>query len=306
MNESVAQKVGSIFFPDFNLKIEASNIAISGDSMKSLLGFGKDIYWYGIIIAFGFALAVFYAMKRAKTFGLKEDNILDMLFFAVPIAIIGARLYYCLSKWDVYSPNPISILYIWEGGLAIYGGVIGAVLGVFIFSKVKKVPMRPVVDIGALGLLIGQSIGRWGNFMNREAYGDIYDGFLRMGIETSFGSGVYKYYHPTFLYESLWNVVGFIALHIYSKRRKFDGEVFALYVAWYGLGRAWVEGLRLDSLRTVGNLRTSQIVAIVSCLVAVAFLVYTYVKRKPNAEGLYVNTLARMQTEQAEESENKA
>lgn len=277
--DSSTTQVGAVYFPDLGIKMTAGNVAVRGEDMKRIFGFGKDIYWYGIIIALGFILAVYYAMRRSKKFGVTQDNVLDMLFFAVPLAVVGARLYYCFGVWEKYSADPISILYIWKGGLAIYGGVIGAVIGVFIFSRVKKVPVRPMLDLGAMGLLIGQSIGRWGNFMNREAHGGVYDGFLKMGIETYAGSGEYTFYHPTFLYESLWNALGFIVLHFYSKRRKFDGEVFLLYVAWYGLGRAWIEGMRTDSLMAFGTIRISQIVAIVSCFVAVCLIVYMH-KRK--------------------------
>ena len=257
---------------------------------------GKDIYWYGIIIAAGFLLAVIYAMRRAPSFGLTEDNILDMLFVAVPLAIVCARLYYCIFYWDLYRDNPIAILYVWEGGLAIYGGVIGAVIGVAIFCRVKKLPIGPLLDVGSLGLLIGQMIGRWGNFMNREAHGAITDGFFKMGIADAAGN--VTYYQPTFLYESVWNLVGFVALHFYSKRRKFDGEVFLLYLAWYGLGRAWIEGLRTDSLYLFNTgIRVSQLLAALSCVAAIAVLVYVRVVRKPQPEKLYVNRIAQDEAE---------
>ena len=286
--------MGTIYFPDFGIQINPSRVAFSL--------FGKDIYWYGIIIAFGFALAVAYGLKRAKTFGLTEDNILDMLFAAVPTAIICARLYYCIFYWELYADDPISMLYIWEGGMAIYGGVIGSVLAVVIFCRIKKLPFGPFGDVGALGLLIGQLIGRWGNFMNREAHGAVYDGFLKMGIDH--GNGNVVFYHPTFLYESLWNLIGFILLHLYSKKRKFDGEVFLMYVAWYGLGRAWIEGLRTDSLYFFGTgLRVSQLLAIGSFVAATAVLIY--VRRKnPRPEQLYVN-LRETETQNMEENEKE-
>ena len=251
--------MGAITFPSLGIAINPSRVAFSV--------FGKEIYWYGIIIALGFALAVFYGMKRAKKFALSGDDILDMLFAAVPLAIIGARAYYCIFYWDLYRDNPISVLYIWEGGLAIYGGIIGAVLGVLLVSKWKKMSPLNYMDIGAMGLLIGQSIGRWGNFINREAHGGETASFLRMGIENA--DGVVTYYHPTFLYESLWNAIGFVLLHFYSKHRKFKGEIFTLYVAWYGLGRCLIEGLRTDSLYLFGTgIRVSQLLAGLSCLTA--------------------------------------
>ena len=280
--------MGAITFPNLGISVNPSRVAFTV--------LGKDIYWYGIIIAAGFLLAVIYAMRRAPSFGLTEDNILDMLFVAVPLAIVCARLYYCIFYWDLYRDNPIAILYVWEGGLAIYGGVIGAVIGVAIFCRVKKLPIGPLLDVGSLGLLIGQMIGRWGNFMNREAHGAITDGFFKMGIADAAGN--VTYYQPTFLYESVWNLVGFVALHFYSKRRKFDGEVFLLYLAWYGLGRAWIEGLRTDSLYLFNTgIRVSQLLAALSCVAAIAVLVYVRVVRKPQPEKLYVNRVAHDEAE---------
>ena len=280
--------MGAITFPNLGISVNPSRVAFNV--------LGKDIYWYGIIIAAGFLLAVIYAMRRAPSFGLNEDNILDMLFVAVPLAIVCARLYYCIFYWDLYRDNPIAILYVWEGGLAIYGGVIGAVIGVAIFCRVKKLPIGPLLDVGSLGLLIGQMIGRWGNFMNREAHGAITDGFFKMGIADAAGN--VTYYQPTFLYESVWNLVGFVALHFYSKRRKFDGEVFLLYLAWYGLGRAWIEGLRTDSLYLFNTgIRVSQLLAALSCVAAIAVLIYVRVVRKPQPEKLYVNRIAQDEAE---------
>ena len=280
--------MGAITFPNLGISVNPSRVAFTV--------LGKDIYWYGIIIAVGFLLAVIYAILRAPSFGLTEDNILDMLFVAVPLAIVCARLYYCIFYWDLYRDNPIAILYVWEGGLAIYGGVIGAVIGVAIFCRVKKLPIGPLLDVGGLGLLIGQMIGRWGNFMNREAHGAITDSFFKMGIADAAGN--VTYYQPTFLYESVWNLVGFVALHFYSKRRKFDGEVFLLYLAWYGLGRAWIEGLRTDSLYLFNTgIRVSQLLAALSCVAAIAVLVYVRVVRKPQPEKLYVNRVAHDEAE---------
>jgi len=286
--------MGAISFPNLGIEVNPSRVAFSV--------FGKEIYWYGIIIAVGFILAVVYAMRRAKLFGLNDDNILDMLFAAVPAAIICARLYYCIFYWELYQDNPISVLYIWEGGLAIYGGVIGAVAAVIVFCKIKKMPIGPMLDIGGLGLLIGQMIGRWGNFINREAHGAVTDSFLKMGLAEA--SGEVIYYHPTFLYESAWNLAGFLVLHFYSRKRKFDGEVFALYVAWYGLGRAWIEGLRTDSLYLFGTgIRVSQLVAIVSFLAAIGFVVT--VRRKQKTKELFVDKKVNAEAENEENlSEN--
>ena len=215
-----------ISFPNLGITVDPDPVAFTI--------FGKDIYWYGIIIAAGFLLAVLYMMRRAKEFGVTDDDVLDMVLWAAPIGVICARLYYCVFYWDLYRDNPISALYIWEGGLAIYGGVIGGALALLVVAKVKKLPAAVMLDLAAMAVMIGQICGRWGNFMNREAHGAVTDCFFKMGLVEANGQTVY--YHPTFLYESVWNLVGFIGLHVYSKRRKFDGEVFLLYMGWYGRG----------------------------------------------------------------------
>lgn len=288
---------GTISFPGLGLSFNPSRIAFSIGS--------KPIYWYGIIIAAGFLLAVYYAMKRADQFGLTQDNIIDMLICAVPLAIIGARAYYCIFSWGLYKDDPIRVLYIWEGGLAIYGGVIGAVIGLFIYTKVKKVKTSAMLDIGGLGLLIGQSIGRWGNFMNREAFGAETTSFLRMGLTDA--NGVTIYVHPTFLYESVWNVLGLLILHFYSKRRKFDGQIFLMYLGWYGLGRMFIEGLRTDSLYVgSSNLRVSQLLAGICFLGVVIFLVYDKIFREHKPEDLFVNQVAAKKAAEAAEPEAAA
>ena len=241
---------------------------------------------YGIIIACGLMLAVVYGLRRAKTFGLRQDDILDGVLWVTPFAIICARAYYCIFEWDVYRSNPISVFYIWKGGLAIYGGVLGAALGVIVFTKIKRIKLSAVLDIVSLGFLIGQSIGRWGNFFNREAFGAATESFFRMGLFNT-STGATEYYHPTFLYESLWNAVGFALLHFLSKRRRYDGQIALGYVAWYGLGRAFIEGLRMDSLY-LGPFRISQVLAAASCVAAVTVLV-VMAFRKPDPAKLYVN-----------------
>lgn len=281
---------GTISFPGLGLSFNPSRVAFSIGS--------KPIYWYGIIIAAGFLLAVYYAMRRANQFGLTQDNIIDMLICAVPLAIIGARAYYCLFSWNLYKDDPIRVLYIWEGGLAIYGGVIGAVIGLFLYTKVKKVKTSALLDIGGLGLLIGQSIGRWGNFMNREAFGAQTDSFLRMGLTDASGATIYV--HPTFLYESVWNAIGLLILHFYSKRRKFDGQIFLMYLGWYGLGRMFIEGLRTDSLYVgSSNLRVSQLLAGICFLAVVIFLVYDKIFREHDPRDLYVNQVAQRKAAEA-------
>lgn len=258
-------------FPGLGLDFEISRVAFSL--------FGKSIYWYAIIIVVGFLTASIYGARRAKEFGLKEDNILDLLICATPAAIICARLYYVIFNFHLYRQNPIEILYIWEGGIAIYGAVIGAIIAAALYCKFKRVKFTAILDIGALGLLIGQCIGRWGNFVNGEAYGvetqlpwrmEIYDFAAMSRIAV----------HPTFLYESLWNLLGFILLHFHSKRRKFSGEIFLLYIAWYGFGRGLIEGLRTDSLYFMQTgLRVSQFLGFASCIAAIFVLFYFYLFR---------------------------
>ena len=256
------------------------------------------IHLYGLIIAIGLITAAHYAMHRSRQFGLTEDHILDGILWVTPFAILCARAYYCAFEWEQYADNPISVLYIWHGGLAIYGGVLGAILGILIFCRIRKIRVPAVLDLVALGFLIGQTAGRWGNFFNREAFGAATDSFFRMGLFNTV-TGVTEYYHPTFLYESLWNLVGFLLLaFVVSKRRKFDGQIFFSYVAWYGLGRAWIEGLRVDSLWW-GPFRVSQVLAAVSCLAAVVVLLWQ--SRKPHdRKDLWVNVLAAKEAETTE------
>lgn len=284
-----------ISFPGVGLEVNPDRVLQIGSF---------SIHYYGLIIAIGLALAVIYGLRRRKTFGLTEDHILDGALLIVPFAIICARLYYCAFSWDSFKDDPISMLYIWNGGLAIYGGVIGAALGIIVYCKVRKISLGATLDLVALGFLIGQAIGRWGNFMNREAFGapvsENY--FLAMGLFNRH-LGEYQYFHPTFLYESLWNVVGFVALHFLSKKRQYDGQIALGYVAWYGLGRAIVEGLRTDSLWW-GPFRVSQLLAAVSCIVAVAVLL-VQAFRVHDRESLFANKVAAKAAAEAEAAEAK-
>ena len=279
MNEFLTE----ITFPSLGLTLDPSR----GFSIGPL-----DIHWYGLLIAVGMALAVVYGCRRSKTFGLADNDLIDGVLCIVPFAVFCARAYYCIFQWDAYADNPISVLYIWQGGLAIYGGVIGAAIGIVIFALIKKnkVKLTAVLDITALGFLIGQSIGRWGNFINREAFGAETDSFLRMGLLNKI-TGEVTYYHPTFLYESLWNAFGFVLLHFLSKKRKYDGQIALGYVAWYGLGRAMIEGLRTDSLY-LGPVRVSQLLAAISCVAAVVVLMIMAF-RKHDPEKLFVNVVAK-------------
>lgn len=281
-----------ISFPNLGITVDPNPVAFTV--------FGKDIYWYGIIIALGFLLAVIYMMRRAPVFGLTQDDVLDEVLWAVPIGVICARLYYCIFYWELYADNPISILYIWEGGLAIYGGVIGGAITILVVSRVKKIKTGTMLDIAAMAVLIGQIFGRWGNFMNREAHGTVTDSFFKMGLVDA--SGAVTYYHPTFLYESVWNLVGFLALHFLTKKRKFDGQIFLSYLTWYGLGRVWIEGLRTDSLYLFSTgIRVSQLVAALCVVFAGGALAFMLIKRKPDPAQLYVNQKAAREAEAAQE-----
>ena len=251
------------------------------------------IHYYGAIIALGLMLAVIYACKRGSQFGLTEDDILDGVLWVTPFAIVCARIYYCAFSWEEYAADPISVLYIWNGGIAIYGGVIGAVIGMAVISRFKKLKLTPVLDLILIAFLIGQSIGRWGNFMNREAFGAATDSFFRMGLFNT-KTGNWEYYHPTFLYESLWNLCGFVLLHFLSKKRRYDGQMALCYAAWYGLGRCMIEGLRVDSLWW-GPFRVSQLLAGITCIAAVSLLAYLHFKPH-DPKNLWVNQLASKDT----------
>ena len=259
-----------------------------------------QIQFYGVIIAIGLLLACIYGLRRGKEFGLTQDDILDGALWIIPLAVVCTRIYYCIFSWEEYAANPIKVLYIWEGGLAIYGGVIGAAIGNLIYCAVKKIPVGVPVDLTALGFLIGQSIGRWGNFFNREAYGAPTESFLRMGLNLTESGDIASqtyFYHPTFLYESVWNAIGFVLLHFLSKRRKYDGQIALGYVAWYGLGRTFIEGLRTDSLYW-GPFRVSQMLAAISCVAATAVLIWQAF-RPHDENSLFVNRLAAKKAAEA-------
>ena len=249
-----------------------------------------SIHMYGLIIAFGLVLATIYCMRRANQFGLTEDHVLDGVLCVTPFALVCARAYYCAFSWELYADNPISVLYIWNGGIAIYGGVLGAILGMYVFCRVKKISLGATLDLVLMAFLIGQAIGRWGNFFNREAFGAETETWLRMGLLDTF-TGTVTYHHPTFLYESLWNALGFVVLHFLSKKREYDGQIALGYAVWYGLGRTFIEGLRTDSLYIPGtSIRVSQALAAASCILAAAVLAYFMLK--PPAKPPFVNRVA--------------
>ena len=261
-------------------------LGIALDPPRSIEIGPLSIHYYGAIIALGLILAVVYATRRSKQFGIKEDDVLDGVLYVTPFAILCARAYYCIFSWEHYADDPIRLLYIWEGGLAIYGGVLGAIIGVAVLCRIKHIKLPALLELVALGFLIGQSIGRCGNFFNREAFGAETSSFLRMGLMNRY-TGDVTYYHPTFFYESLWNAAGFLLLHHLSKKRQYDGQIALGYAAWYGLGRAFIEGLRTDSLYW-GPFRVSQLLAAVSCLAAVSVLLWLNL-RPHDPSKLFVN-----------------
>lgn len=229
--------------------------------------FGKEVYWYGIIIALGLILAYLWAVSQSKREEVSQDTLTDLVIVGLPAAIICARIYYVIFSWENYKDNFLDVFKIWEGGIAIYGAVIGAFVAGYIYCRIKKISFYKITDIAAPCFLIGQAVGRWGNFINVEAYGSITDLPWRMLI-VSENIAV----HPTFLYESLWNITGFVILAKLSNKKPFEGFIFYMYLCWYGLGRVWIEGLRTDSLM-LGNLRISQLVAFLCIVVSVLMII---------------------------------
>ncbi len=251
--------------------------------------FGRPIYFYGVLIALGFTLAILYCSKHAPDFGIKSDDFVDLMLWLTPLSIVGARLYFVAFRWADYAADPIQILAIREGGLAIYGGIIAGVLVIAAVCRHKRIPVAAMLDLAVYGVLIGQILGRWGNFMNREAFGAETAIFCRMGLTDPAGHTIYV--HPTFLYESLWNLIGLLFLIRFSRsgRRSYDGQCAAIYFFWYGLGRAWIEGLRTDSLYLGSTgIRVSQLLSLVLALAAGLLLLLQGRKAHP-PEALFIN-----------------
>lgn len=279
-----------VYFDGLGIDFDLPSVAFSIGSY--------EVHWYGIIIAFGFALAVLYGGRMAYKWKMSLDGMVDVLLWGTIFGIICARAYYVIFQWDYYSAHPSEIIAIWNGGIAIYGGIIGALIGAKIGCKVGKINFQNLLDLGALGLLIGQGIGRWGNFFNQEAFGTNTDtalfrmwslkirdtlaqdqaDLLAKGIEVDPEKAV----HPTFLYESLWCLAVFVLLHIVvTKCRKFKGEVFLLYGIFYGLERTIVEGMRTDSLYVPNTtIRVSQLLSAVIVVVFTVWLVTMFIKLK--------------------------
>ena len=301
------ETVQSVSFPGLGLEFELNRVAI--------IILGRPIYWYGIIIVSGLILAVILCSRWGRRFGISQDNILDMMLFAVPAALVAIRAYYVIFNLSYFqnadgSLNWGKVLNYGDGGLAIYGAIISSAIVLLIFCKVKKLSFLAFADLGVHGLFIGQLIGRWGNFMNVEAFGSatalpwrmsgptIADYMARNGYVDEAGynailSGTLGV-HPTFFYESVWNLAGLVMVYFLGKKRKFDGQCFLFYVFWYGLGRAWIEGLRTDSLYLyVGStIRVSQLVAALSALVAGAVLLWMMWRMKGARRELFVDRVA--------------
>lgn len=252
-----------VTFPGIGLALDINPVAFAiGDF---------QVYWYGIIIGMGFLLALIFALRNLKYFGIDRNGFIDCVLVGLIAGILGARLYYVFFKWDYYAQHLDELFAIHNGGLAIYGGVIGGLLGGCIVAKIKKLPIPAILDIAVMGFLIGQGLGRWGNFFNQEAFGTPTDLPWRMVSENTEGVGV----HPCFLYESLWCLLGFVLLYWFSRKwRQYDGQIFLLYLVWYGMERMIVEGLRTDSLYTpLFGLRVSQILAAVTMLAGIVLLI---------------------------------
>ncbi len=290
--------------------------------------FGIRIQWYGLIITLGLALAALYCFPKMKRFGIDSDRAIDAVLGGVIGGIVGARLYYVIFNWGDYQKETLgatlkAIINTRNGGLAIYGGIIGAMAVGLLICKLRKIKMLPMLDISVLGFLIGQGVGRWGNFFNQEAFGANTDSVfgmtggriqstimngMQMG-EDLYASGMVmdwtKPVHPCFLYESLWCILGFVLLSLWSKRRKYDGQIFLMYLAWYGAERFLVEGLRTDSLM-IGSIRVSQALSAVLFVTSVIILIVMgfRVKRDPESYVLYANTEESRQL--IEESRRKA
>ncbi|MGN0536649.1 MAG: prolipoprotein diacylglyceryl transferase [Acutalibacteraceae bacterium] len=253
----------TVEFPKLGWSIDINQVAFAIGDFK--------VYWYGIIIGTGFLLALLYALFALKRFGINKDSFFDCVLIGLITGIIGARLYYVLFRWDYYIQHLDEVLMIHNGGLAIYGGIIGGLLGGCITAKIKKISIPAILDVAVLGFLIGQGLGRWGNFFNQEAFGTPTD--LPWGMLSENTNGVAV--HPCFLYESLWCLLGFVLLHFFSKKfRKYDGQIFLLYLVWYGFERMIVEGLRTDSLYLpFGDIRVSQLLAALTCVIGIVLLI---------------------------------
>lgn len=280
-----------------NTTIRFPHLGLTLNPGKSFTVFGIEIAYYGVIIALGMLAGALVAYREAKKTGQKVDDYIDFTLYTLIAAIIGARIYYVIFEWDYYSAHPLEIFNLRAGGLAIYGGVLASVLTLLIFTKVKKLKFWLMADTAVQGLIIGQIIGRWGNFFNREAFGGYTDSLFAMQLPVSEAKGItqeliehlvtidgvsYVQVHPTFLYEGTWNLLLFIGICLYKRHKKFDGEIFAIYLMGYGVGRFIIEGLRTDQLvvKALGGIAASQVLSIILIILAAAFVIYNRVQLK--------------------------
>ncbi|MBR5615514.1 MAG: prolipoprotein diacylglyceryl transferase [Clostridia bacterium] len=281
--------------------------------------FGLEVRWYGIFITLGMLAAFAYAYYRSKQEGFDLDNLLDMGLYIIVFGVIGARLYYVLMKLDTYIlpgrsawDNFLDMINIRGGGLGIYGGIIAGALTLYIYCRVKKKDWRSALDMVAPGVMIAQAMGRWGNFFNGEAHGTIVaEGsplyFIRMGLyPNDLNTPSMAYVHPTFLYESLWNILGFVLINVFLyKRKKFNGQIILTYAAWYGFGRMFIEALRTDSLYLGGGdsgIRASQLVGFLCFVLGTALIIYMLIRcKKLEAKGEYVPVFAAVTAQANEE-----
>ena len=315
--------INTVSFPGLGLEFTLNRVAFTVPVLD------RPIYWYGVIITGGLILAVYLCIGWGGRFGISEDNIIDMMLFAVPAALVAIRVYYVVFNLDIYRRADGSldwglVFNYGDGGLAIYGAIISSAIVLLLFCRWKKLSFLAYADLGVHGLFIGQLIGRWGNFMNVEAYGSatalpwrmcgssIAEDLLRKGFVDEAGyeailSGTLGV-HPTFFYESAWNLAGLVMVYLIGKRRKFDGQCFLFYFFWYGLGRAWIEGLRTDSLYLFGwelfgaPIRVSQLLALVTCVAAGAAMIRAMWKYKGKKQDLFADRLAA-QADRPEEKE---
>ena len=252
---------------------------------------GREIYWYGVLLALAFLAVLVWVVTHAKNFGIAKDDVYDEAIGCIIFGVLGCRIYYVIFQWDYYSQHLNEIIRVWDGGIAMYGGIIAAVLFLVFFTRKRKISLGAILDADASGMLLGHCIGRWGNFINREAFGVETDAFCRMGLTRPGQETVYV--HPTFMYESLWTITGFFLLNLYlrKKGRRYDGQAFLMYICWYGLGRAMIEGLRTDSLFLIpGVIRASQALGLATFLVTGAILLIQ-ARRPHDPSRLYLNRI---------------
>ncbi|WP_339148967.1 MULTISPECIES: prolipoprotein diacylglyceryl transferase [unclassified Sutcliffiella] len=260
---------------------------------RVLFSFGPiNVYWYGVIITGGIFLGLWLIIRESERRNLPKDTFLDLVFFALPVSIIFARIYYVIFRWEYYSQHPNEIIAIWEGGLAMHGVLTGAVLSIFLFARYRGISFWKLADILAPSLILGQAIGRWGNFINQEAHGGpVTRAFLEnlylpdFIINQMYIDGTY--YHPTFLYESIWNFLGFIILISLRRANLRRGELFLTYLTYYSIGRFFIEGMRTDSLMLTENLRIAQVMSLV--LILTAIMICWFRRKKGYAEVRYLD-----------------